>query len=107
MPDGLSARIKKQCASLTDPLRRKVTYPLINVTIALGAVITGADGFVTIAARGRHKRARLARFLDLSSGIPSHDRFDAVFKTINPAESVRCLLSWITSLHELTAGQLV
>jgi predicted transposase YbfD/YdcC len=108
MFDELSARIKKHFAGLTDPRRRKVTYPLINiVTIALCAVIAGADDFVTIAAWGRHKRAWLARFLDLSSGIPSHDRFNAVFKAIKPAEFERCLLSWITSLHEVTAGQLL
>src|SRR3954471_11823568 len=108
IPDELSAQIKKHFASLTDPRRRKVTYPLINiVTIALCAVIAGADDFVTIAAWGRQKRAWLARFLALSSGIPSHDRFNAVFKAINPAEFERCLLSWVTSLHEVTAGQLV
>jgi predicted transposase YbfD/YdcC len=108
MPDGLSARIKKHFAGLTDPRRRKVTCPLINiVTIALCAVIAGADDFVTIAARGRHKRAWLARFLDLPSGTPSHDRFNAVFKAINPAEFERCLPSWVTPLHEVTAGRLV
>src|SRR4051812_15885822 len=108
MSDKLSAQIQMHFASLTDPRRRKVTYPLINiVTIALCAVIAGADDFVTIAAWGRQKRGWLARFLDLSSGIPSHDRFNAVFKAIKPAEFERCLLSWITSLHEVTAGQLV
>src|SRR5215210_3061131 len=108
MSDELSAQIKTHFVSLTDPRRRKVTYPLINiVTIALCAVIAGADDFVTIAAWGRHKRAWLARFLDLTNGIPSHDRFNAVFKAINPAEFERCLLNWVTSLHEVTAGQLV
>jgi predicted transposase YbfD/YdcC len=43
----------------------------------------------------------------MTSGIPSHDRFNAIFKSIKPAEFERCLLSWITSLHEVTAGQLV
>jgi predicted transposase YbfD/YdcC len=108
MSDELSARIKTHFASLTDPRRRKVTYPLINiVTIALCAVIAGADDFVTIAAWGRQKRGWLSKFLDMTSGIPSHDRFNAVFKAIKPAEFERCLLGWITSLHELTAGQLV
>lgn len=108
MSDELSTQIKTHFASLTDPRRRKVIYPLINiVTIALCAVIAGADDFVTIAAWGRHKRAWLARFLDLSSGIPSHDRFNAIFRAIKPAEFERCLLSWVTSLHEVTAGQLV
>jgi predicted transposase YbfD/YdcC len=108
MPDNVTARIDQHFASLTDPRRRKVTYPLINiVTIALCAVIAGADDFVTIAAWARQKRTWLAKILDLSSGIPSHDRFNAIFKAIKPVEFERCLLGWITSLHELTAGQLV
>jgi predicted transposase YbfD/YdcC len=108
MYDEPSTQIRKHFAGLTDPRRRKVTYPLINiVTIALCAVIAGADDFVTIATWGRQKRGWLARFLDLSAGIPSHDRFNALFKTIKPAEFERCLLSWITSLHEVTAGQIV
>src|SRR6195952_4182138 len=108
MPEGLSAQISRPFAGLTDPRRRKVTYPLINiVTIALCAVIAGADDFVTIAAWGRQKRAWLARFLDMSSGVPSHDRFNAIFKAIKPAEFEHCLLSWVTSLREVTAGQLV
>jgi predicted transposase YbfD/YdcC len=108
MPDSFAARIDEHFASLTDPRRRKVTYPLINiVTIALCAVIAGADDFVSIAAWARQKRAWLAKILDLSSGIPSHDRFNAIFKAIKPVEFERCLLGWITSLHELTAGQLV
>src|SRR5438445_12478927 len=108
MSDELSTQIKTHFASLTDPRRRKVTYPLINiVTIALCAVIAGADDFVTIAAWARQKRSWLATILDMSSGIPSHDRFTAIFKAIKPAEFERCLLSSVTSLHEGTAGQLV
>ena len=70
-------------------------------------MLAGADDFVTIAAWARPKRAWLSRFLDLRNGIPSHDRFNAVFKAIKPAEFERCLLGWVTSLHEVTAGQLV
>ena len=108
MSDELSARIADHFAGLTDPRRRKVSHPLINiVAIALCAVLAGADDFVTIAAWARPKRAWLSRFLDLRNGIPSHDRFNAVFKAIKPAEFERCLLGWVTSLHEVTAGQLV
>ena len=103
-----SARIDEHFAGLSDPRRRKVTYPLVNVvTIALCAVICGADDFVSIADWGRTKRAWLAKFLDLSSGIPSHDRFNAILGAIKPAEFEKCLLSWITALHEITGGQIV
>jgi predicted transposase YbfD/YdcC len=108
VPSKLSVRIQDHFATLTDPRRRKVTYPLINlVTIAVCAVIAGADDFVAIAEYGRKKRKWLAQFLDLREGIPSHDRFNAVLGAIKPAEFEKCLLSWITALHEITAGQIV
>ena len=103
-----SAKIQDHFADLTDPRRRKVTYPLMNVVvIAVCAVICGADDFVAIAAFGRKKRDWLAKFLDLKEGIPSHDRFNAILAAIKPVEFEKCLLSWITSLHEITNGQVI
>jgi predicted transposase YbfD/YdcC len=103
-----SVRLQDHFAELTDPRRRKVVYPLINiVTIAICAVIAGADDFVSIAAWGREKRGWLATILDLERGIPSHDRFNAIFAALSPGEFEKCLLSWITALHEFTAGQVV
>lgn len=108
MPKTQSARIQDHFEELTDPRRREVMYPLINVVvIAVCAVICGADDFVSIARFGRTKRDWFARFLDLSSGIPSHDRFNAIFAALKPAEFETCLLSWITALHEITAGQVI
>jgi predicted transposase YbfD/YdcC len=103
-----SARFQDHFADLTDPRRRKVVYPLISiVAIAICAVIAGADDFVSIAEWGVQKRDWLSKFLDLSNGIPSHDRFNAVFAALKPAEFEKCLVSWITALHELTEGQVV
>ena len=103
-----SVRIVDHFAELTDPRRREVVYPLINVVvIAVCAVICGADDFVAIAKFGTTKREWLAQFLDLESGIPSHDRFNAIFAAIKPAEFEKCLLSWITALHEITDGQVI
>jgi predicted transposase YbfD/YdcC len=103
-----SARIQDHFANLTDPRRRKVVYPLINVvTIAICAVVAGADDFVSIAEYGRKKRTRLSRSLDLGAGIPSHGRSNAILGAPRPAEFERCLLSWITALHEVTDGQVV
>jgi predicted transposase YbfD/YdcC len=108
MPTRNSVRIQDHFANLSDPRRREVLYPLVNVvTIAICAVICGADDFVAIAKFGRAKRKWLSQFLDLKEGIPSHDRFNAIFAAIKPAEFEACLLSWITALHEITGGQLV
>jgi predicted transposase YbfD/YdcC len=107
-PIRVCPRIQDHFAGLTDPRRRRVTYPLINVvTIALCAVISGADDFVSIAHYGRKKRKWLGQFLDLSAGIPSHDRFNAILGALRPDEFERCLLSWITALHAVSDGQIV
>ena len=104
----LSARVRDHFQSLPDPRRREVIHPLINIVmIAVCAVICGADDFVAIAEFGRQKKNLFAKFLDLSAGIPSHDRFNAVLAAIKPAEFEKCLLSWIADLHEITAGQVV
>jgi predicted transposase YbfD/YdcC len=95
-------------AELTEPRRGEVTYPLTNVVvIAICAVVCGADDFVAIARFGQTKQSWLARFLDLKSGIPSHDRFNAILAALKPAEFEKCLLSWITALHDITDGQVI
>lgn len=103
-----SSKIQDHFVELTDPRRREVVYPLMNVVvIAVCAVICGADDFVAIAEFGKTKREWLSKFLDLKNGIPSHDRFNAIFAAIKPAEFEKCLLSWITALHEITDGQVI
>lgn len=107
---GLQGRVQlsDHLSELTDPRRGKVTHPLLSiVTIAVCAVICGADDFVAIAQFGRLKRKWLAKFVDLSNGIPSHDRFNQVLAAIRPAEFEKCLLSWISALHEISDGQII
>lgn len=102
------ASIQEHFGELTDPRRREPTYPLMDmVVMALCAVICGADDFVAIAKFARTKKEWFNRFLDLPNGIPSHDRFNAVIGALRPAEFEKCLLSWITSLHEVTDGQVI
>lgn len=104
----VTAKLQAHFASLTDPRRRKVTHPLINfIVIAICAVICGADDFVAIADFGRKKRKLFRKILDLQNGIPSHDRFNAIFAMLSPVEFERCLLSWIQALHEVTGGQVI
>ena len=108
MPAKKSVAFEEYFADVTDPRRREGTYPLMNILfIAVCAVVCGADDFVAIAEFGRSKRKFLEKFLDLSAGIPSHDRFNAIFRAIKPAEFEKCLLNWIVALHEVTDGQVV
>jgi len=108
MAADVRVRIAEHFQELTDPRRREVTYPLINmVVMALCAVLSGADDFVSIARWANKKKEWLAKFLDMSAGVPSHDRFNAVLAAIKPAEFEKCLLSWITALHKITDGQVI
>lgn len=103
------ASIAVHFAELEDPrATRTQLHPLINVlTIGLCAVICGASTFTEMEEFGKQKRKWLGKFLDLSSGIPSHDTFNAVFARLKPEQFERCLLSWIATLHEVSQGQLL
>jgi len=104
----MTARIEEYFKDLTDPRSREGTYPLVNIVVmALCAVISGADDFVAIAKWANMKKDWLAKFLDMSTGVPSHDRFNAILAAIKPPEFEKCLLNWITALHEITDGQVV
>ncbi len=108
MTTNPSPRIDHHFASLTDPRRGKLTHPLINiVTIALCATIAGADEFVAMAKWAHIHQDWLAQFLDLSNGIPLHDRLNMVFRRLKPAEFERRLLSWLGALHDTSAGRLL
>jgi predicted transposase YbfD/YdcC len=56
---------------------------------------------------GKNKRDWLSKLLDLTNGIPSHDTFNGVFARLKPEQFERCLLSWITALHEISQGQIL
>lgn len=108
MSEVMTARIEEYFKDLTDPRSREGTYPLVNIVVmALCAVISGADDFVAIAKWANMKKDWLAKFLDMSTGVPSHDRFNAILAAIKPPEFEKCLLNWITALHEITDGQVV
>ena len=53
----------------------KVLYPLEEILLlVLCGVISGADGWTSIALYGQKKLELLRRFLPFESGTPSHDQ---------------------------------
>ena len=106
MPKKVSARIQDHFAQLTDPRR---AGPLPAHQRGHNCRMCGhwRRRFRCHRRIRPQKRKWLFQFLDLRSGIPSHDRFNAILGAIKPAEFEACLLSWITDLHEITAGQVV
>jgi len=96
-------------ADLEDPRRTYLNdHPLINIiTIALCAIIAGAETWTDVESFGKNKQAWLSRFLDLKNGIPSHDTFGRVFARLNPEQFQKCFLSWVQAVFEITKGQVI
>jgi predicted transposase YbfD/YdcC len=96
-------------ADLPDPrIDRCKRHRLLDVvTIALCAVICGADTWVDVAEFGRSKAAWLHTFLALPHGIPSHDTFGRVFAALDPTAFETAFLGWVQALAAATAGQVV
>jgi predicted transposase YbfD/YdcC len=109
MSNNPSATIAEHFADLQDPrVNRTKLHPLINIlTIALCAVICGADTWVDIALFGQSKRQWFAQFLDLSNGIPSHDTFGRVFARLDAEQFQSCFISWVTAICEVFEDQVV
>lgn len=94
---------------IEDPrMDRTKRHNLIDImTIAVCAVICGADGWVAIETYGCGKYEWLKTFLELPNGIPSHDTFARVFAQINPQEFQSCFLDWMKSIQKITNGEVV
>ena len=77
------------------------------ISIAICAVICGAEGWSDVELFGRSKYDWLRRFLKLPNGIPSHDTFGRVFSLIDPAQFQRCFIHWVKGVSELTQGEVI
>ena len=101
--------IAEHFASVQDPrIERTKNHLLIDIlTIAILAVICGADGWVGIATYGKAKQTWLKTFLALPNGIPSHDTFARVFALLEPEQLQTAFLSWVRSVSRLTAGEVI
>lgn len=60
------------------------------VTVALCAVLCGAQSCTDMARFGELKLALLRRFLRLDAGVPSHDTFSRLFRLLEPEAFARC-----------------
>jgi predicted transposase YbfD/YdcC len=103
-----TARIPRTFEQMSDPRRINRRHKLIDIlTIALFAVIGGADGWAAVAEYGRSKNPWLKTFLELPHGIPSHDCFGDVFAKLQPQAFEDCFMQWMKKMVQLSGGKLV
>ena len=83
--------------TIPDPrVERTRAHQLVDIiTIALLAVLSGADGWNAIETYGLAKQEWLETFLELPNGIPSHDTFARVFARLDPALLESKFQDWV------------
>ena len=75
--------------------------------MAVCGVLCGANSFAGIHEFAIDRRNWLARYLDLTNGIPSEDTFARVLARLDPGAFEKCLLSWVQAVQEVTENRLV
>ena len=63
------------------------------IFITISAVICGAETWNDIENYGKAKEDWLRKYLELPSGIPSHDTFNRLYSSIDPKQIEQSLLS--------------
>jgi predicted transposase YbfD/YdcC len=99
--DALDLSLIAIFRELPDPrIDRRKRHLLEDVlTIAILAVISGADHWTEIEDYGRSKQAWLGSFLALPHGIPSHDTFGRVFTHLDPKAFREGFARWVEALR--------
>jgi predicted transposase YbfD/YdcC len=83
-------------------------YPLIEIiTIAICAVVAGANAWTELETFGKNKESWLKQFLPLENGIPAHDTFGDVFRMLDAEEFQRSFMRWIECVFTVTEGQVI
>lgn len=106
---NIAAALSEHFSSLQDPRAEHLNdHKLIDIiTIAICAIICGAEGWTDMELFGKERLAWLRQFLELEHGIPSHDTFGRVFARLDPLQFEQCFLSWVAGVFQVTEGQVV
>jgi predicted transposase YbfD/YdcC len=97
--------ITEVLADLPDPRRETENkrHLLVDIlTLAVCAVIGGAETWDAIAEYGQTKQAFFRRFLQLPNGVPSPDTFARVFARLDPAAFAQRFGRWMASACQAT-----
>jgi predicted transposase YbfD/YdcC len=94
---------------LEEPRKRRGRRHLLPdiLTIAVCAVICGADGWPAVAAFGLAKAKGFKTFLPLPHGIPSRSTFERVFAVLRPESLEACIANWTQALADSSPEPLI
>lgn len=92
-----------------DPrIHRTRDHQLIDIlAIGVFSLICGAVGFTDMETFGHAREDWLRSFLKLPNGIPSHDTFNRVFRSLKPESFMECFMQWTQSLRSVLGGEIV
>ena len=95
--------------ALEDPrIERSKRHSLLDIiTIAICAVICGADTWVHVAMFGRSKEEWFRTFWAYPTGLPSLGTFGNVFSRLDPERFQECFMEWSQGVAELLPGAVV
>lgn len=107
--ETLQSCLEQYFGQITDPrVERTRAHQLLDIiTIALFAVLAGADSWVAIETYGNAKRSWLETFLALPNGIPSHDTFARVFARLDPSALEASFQQWMRALVSSLEAQVI
>lgn len=91
---------------LPDPRKnRNQSYSLYDIiSVAILAVLCGADDRVEISLWGESNQAWLQQHGICLNGIPSHDTFSRFFRFVNPTSFEKCFISWTQKISKAVGG---
>jgi predicted transposase YbfD/YdcC len=103
------ATIIQHFGAVPDPrVNRRKRHLLVDIiTIAICAVLSGADGWVEVQRFGLAKLGWFKSFLALPNGIPSHDTFGRVFALLDPQAFENCFREWLKTIAQLMRREVI
>lgn len=94
---------------IPDPrVERCKKYSLESILfIALTGMLCGADSFIEIADVADANQEWLKKYIDLPSGIPSHDTICRVFSLIDKNKFCECFADWTQSIRKKQSDDVI
>jgi predicted transposase YbfD/YdcC len=94
--------ISDHFGAIEDPRKYNIQHELVDIiTIAICAIICGAENWVDVEQYGKSKYDWLRQFIRLPNGIPSHDTFGRVFSLLDPEQFNEAFTCWWQSIQTL------